>query len=217
MANVCNLLRPRQSDNLFFLLKNICPSWLIVQQYSWAWWRTRICASMNKVIVGSRHGAWCSAPPHFWHMIYLALTRKLRWQFKENTNKYLQENAVENVVCRMWTTLLGSNVLNMYLRSHMWLSFGATSIIIYWQRNAHIAFFISKGERYHHSHTQSHTENKYAFLMKLIVTETTEMSQIKLMLIDSGIKCKCHGSETFCFDRTIFWSRTMIYLTGERV
>ena len=46
---------------------------------------------------------------------------KLQWKFNRNSNIFIQENALENVVCQMASICLGLNVLKMHIRKNSYI------------------------------------------------------------------------------------------------
>ena len=59
------------------------------------------------------------APSHYlnhcWNILNWTLGNKLQWNFKWNSNIFIQENAFENVGCEMASIYLGLNVLTHWL------------------------------------------------------------------------------------------------------
>ena len=61
-------------------------------------------------IIGSDNGlvAW-TAPSHYlnqcWNIVNWTLRDKLQWNFNRNSNIFIQENALENIVCEMASML----------------------------------------------------------------------------------------------------------------
>ena len=64
---------------------------------------THICVG-NLTIIGSDNG-----PSHFmnqcWNIVNWTLRNKLQWNLNRNSNIFIQENALENVVCEMASIL----------------------------------------------------------------------------------------------------------------
>ena len=58
-----------------------------------------------------------TAPSHYlnhcWNIVNWTLGNKLQWNFNRNSNIFIQENALENVVCKMASICLGLNVSNI--------------------------------------------------------------------------------------------------------
>ena len=48
-----------------------------------------------------------------WNIVNLTLRSKLQWNFNRNSNIFIQENALENVVSQMVSICLGLNVLRV--------------------------------------------------------------------------------------------------------
>ena len=72
-------------------------------EYLTHWGRvTHICVS-KLTIIGSGD-AW-PAPSHYlnqcWNVVNWTLENKLQWNFNQNSNIFIQENALENVICVM--------------------------------------------------------------------------------------------------------------------
>ena len=68
---------------------------------------THICVA-NLTIIGSDNGSW-SAPSHYlnqcWNIVNWTLRSKLQCNFNWISNIFIQENALENVVCEMASIL----------------------------------------------------------------------------------------------------------------
>ena len=75
---------------------------------------THICVS-ELTIIGC--GAW-SAPSHYlnqwWNIVNSTLRNKLQWSFNRNSNIFIQENALEDVVCEMASILSRPQCVNRY-------------------------------------------------------------------------------------------------------
>ena len=75
---------------------------------------THICVS-KITIIASDNGL----PSHYlnqcWNIVNWTLGNKLQWNFNQNSNIFIQENAFENGVCEMASICLGLNELsNVY-------------------------------------------------------------------------------------------------------
>ena len=73
-----------------------------------------------------------TAPSHYlnhcWNIVNWTLGNKLQWNFNRNSNIFIQENAFENVVCKMASICLGLNVLNECLYQHTWVNTSLTPL-----------------------------------------------------------------------------------------
>ena len=62
-----------------------------------------------------------SAPSHYlnqcWNVVNSTLRHKLQWNVYRNSNIFIEDNALENVVCKMASIFLGLNVLTMNFRT----------------------------------------------------------------------------------------------------
>ena len=77
---------------------------------------THMCVS-ELTIIGSDNGLspgrrqaiiWTR---EWWNIVNWTLRNKLQWNFIRNSNIFIQQNALENVVCEMASICLGLNVL----------------------------------------------------------------------------------------------------------
>ena len=82
---------------------------------------THICFG-NLTIIGSDNGlivAW-SEPSHYlnqcWNIVNWNLRNKFQWNFNRNSNIFIQENALENVVCEMASILSRPRCVNNWWR-----------------------------------------------------------------------------------------------------
>ena len=101
----------------------------------------QICAG-TLIITGSEnslHVAW-TAPSHFlnqsWNIVNWTLMNKLQWNFNRDSYIFIQENALENVVCEMVSILsrpqshfyvtdkIYKNSIQLRHTSIQWLIFG---------------------------------------------------------------------------------------------
>ena len=64
--------------------------------------------------------AW-TAPSHYlnhcWNIVNWALRNKFQWNFNRNSNIFIQENALENVVCEMASILFRPQCVNSSITS----------------------------------------------------------------------------------------------------
>ena len=65
-----------------------------------------------------------TAPSHYlnqwWSIVNWTFRNKPQWNFNRNSNIFIQENALENVVCDLASSGLGSNVLIYVMTSGRW-------------------------------------------------------------------------------------------------
>ena len=59
--------------------------------------KTYICVG-KLTIIGSDNGPYLD---QCWNMVNLTLGNKFQWNFNRNSNIFIQENAIKNVVCEM--------------------------------------------------------------------------------------------------------------------
>ena len=59
--------------------------------------------------------AW---PAPSWNIVNRTLSKKFRWQWNKNTKNSIEENAFENVSCKMAAILPRPQCVNYYLQSH---------------------------------------------------------------------------------------------------
>ena len=92
--------------------------------------------------------AW-SAPSHYlnqcWNIVNWILRNKLQWNFNRNSNIFIQENALENVVCEMASILSRPQCVNpsheskvlwlLCWDSKLWFSPNQTIIFLFRIRN----------------------------------------------------------------------------------
>ena len=82
-------------------------SWQVGSPYLLTHWGrvTHICVSYL-TIIGSAYGL---APSHYlnqcWNIVNWTLRNTLQWSFNRNSNIFIQENALQNVVCKMASIL----------------------------------------------------------------------------------------------------------------
>ena len=77
---------------------------------------THICVSNLTIIVSDKRLSAWSAPSHYlnqcWNIVNWTLRNKLQWNFNWNSNIFIQENALENVVCEMASILSRPQCVN---------------------------------------------------------------------------------------------------------
>ena len=61
--------------------------------HHWFWWWLVACPAQNHYL------------NQFWNIVNWTLRNKLQWNFNRNSNIFIQENALENVVCGMASIL----------------------------------------------------------------------------------------------------------------
>ena len=82
--------------------------WNIYPAYNWLihWSQVTLTCVGKLTIFGSDNGL---APSHYinqcWNIIDWTLRNKCHWNFNWNSNIFIQENALENVVCEMLSIL----------------------------------------------------------------------------------------------------------------
>ena len=102
----------------------IIKSWWskIIRRLTHWGWVMHIC--VNKLtIIGSDNGlivAW-TAPSHYrsqcWNIVNSSLRNKLQWNFNRNANIFIQENALQNVVCEMTSILSRPQCVKQSIRA----------------------------------------------------------------------------------------------------
>ena len=80
---------------------------------------THACIS-KLAIIGQHNGffAW-SAQGHYlyqcWNIVNSNLRNKIQWNLKQNSNILIQENAFENIVCKMVAILSNKQIVSTWI------------------------------------------------------------------------------------------------------
>ena len=79
----------------------------------------------------------CSAPSHYlnqcWNIVDWTLRNKLQWNFYRNSNIFIHENALKNVVCEMVSILSRPQCFDVYCSI-------ALGLIYIWQKKYEIIY-----------------------------------------------------------------------------
>ena len=99
----------------------ICTSEHMLQIKLTHWARVMHICVGNLTIIGSDNGlstGRCQLRHYLnqcWNIVHWTLRNKLQWNFNRNSNRFIQENAFESVVCEMRAILSWPQYVNEYL------------------------------------------------------------------------------------------------------